>query len=243
MSTERPWLRPSPSAGVIWDSSVPVTKAKRPASGWRQRVVSRPSTGVRRQGYASQRDLVQAESEGRLYYSTKYLGITGGEIGVLTVRRPIPVTARSSVHIMRDKSVKNITDSEQPQEIHTPEKSPSRPDPGQNSPLVVNPKLYDEFVVTKYMRPRPLTANKPGKSPVRPESSFHLQHFPSPSVSSLRFLTIDKRPVRPKSCVQLPKPSPYGLETPIIQRSPAFSNHPEAYIQYLLLKKKMRQGS
>lgn len=185
-----------------------------------------------RQHYASQRDLVQAE--GKLYYSTKYLGITGGEIGILTVRRPIPVSARPSVRLTRDQSAKNISDSEQMQTAHPPVPSP-------NPPLVPDPQRYDEFLVTNYLRPRPLTPNTTGRSPSKPESSFRMQHFPSPSVASLRFLTIEKRPVRPKSCVQLPKPSSYGLETPIVQRSSAYSSHPEAYIQYLLLKKKMRQ--
>lgn len=237
MSTDRLWLRPCPSARVIWDSAVPVPKAKR--SSGRKVVSSRPQTGMQRH-YPSQRDLAQAESEGKLYYSTKYLGITRGEIGILTVRRPIPVSARPSVRLTRDQSAKNMTDSDQ---MHTPAQSPPRPDPSPNTPLAPDPKRYDEFLVTNYLRPRPLTPNKTAKSPSRPETSFHMQHFPSPSVASLRFLTIDKRPVRPKSCVQLPKQPSYGLETPIVQRSSAFSSHPEAYIQYLLLKKKMRQGN
>lgn len=223
MNSERPWLRLIPTVHPGWDSALPSPVLSRPQSSYLAQA-KRPRT--------SEKPITSREpSAERLHYSTKYLGITGGEIGILTVRRPIPVSRPATGKLTKDRSVKNITDS-----LCTPDKSAQ---PADKPPVQPDPHLYDEFLVTKYLRPRPLTPNKTAKTTVKNTPMFRLQRLPKHTASSSRFATLDQAPVRTQSCVQLPKP---GLNMALVGGNIGSTRYSEAYIQYLLLKKRIREA-
>lgn len=211
--------------------------------------------------------LPPADDNSKSFYSIKYLGITNGEIGILSQRKPIPIKSTvSSQHIPKAKSLMHLIpdhmeyfdqsfDSQQVEE-RTREEAAGTQDDLEDS-LVPMPEKYDEFVVTKYIKARPLTPGKRGgdvggyrgvgyqKRQVGEANNTALGlHYITPNFQpakrqrrgisgwklsrphSSSVLSRPPKPNFPKDSSSSPSLLPAALQ----------SDHPEAYIQYLLHK-------
>lgn len=83
------------------------------------------------------------------YYTVKYVGITNGELGVLSQRKPL-LSPKSQFRYLippgpltPQPTTADMTNTALPAEFLRP-----------------NPSKYNEFIVHQYSRPRPLTASK-----------------------------------------------------------------------------------
>ena len=256
---------------VIWESSIPDSwhrifakkKAKtRPATSKSVRVLrSAQGFEVDRQMTtfdhlyhidSSSRPQTSPKSSSDHFYTIKYLGITNGEIGILSQRKPLVSpkglsrTRPSTQQMSRlTTSVKDLSQSPQPSfYMQTMEAVKDnfpaefiKPDPGK----------YDEYLVHKYSRPRRLNSVKKeslrGRE-VPAEAVFH----PVTAVKPERRGVSGWKLTRPKSHTALLKPKVSATpaqqkrDTVILQSIASPTPRCEAYIQYLLLKKKLKEN-
>ena len=107
----------------------------------------------------NRRDVSPSYAENQ-YYTVKYVGITNGELGVLSQRKPLLSPKNQYRTFAQGPLTPQVrTTSEEAGEERIPEEF-VRP----------KPEKYDEFIVHKYSRPRPLTASRRerGPSPLTP---------------------------------------------------------------------------
>lgn len=104
------------------------------------------------------RDPSPAANENQ-YYTVKYLGITNGELGVLSQRKPLVSPKGQFRYVIPPGPLT-------PQPRPTDLLSSALP----AEFLKPNPGKYNEFIVHQYSRPRPLTASKREKGPASPTS-------------------------------------------------------------------------
>ena len=203
-----------------------------------------------------------APEESKSFYSIKYLGITNGEIGILSQRKPIPCKSLHSHHLPKAQSLLHLLSDpveslhpsyDSPLEERTRENAAGTQDDLEDS-LVPEPERYNEFVVTKYLKARPLT---PGKRGVEGKGSLAYQRRVvgegNQSALGLHYITPEFQPARrqrrgvsgwklsrPHSSVALTRPAKSAFPKDAFSTSllpvAAQTDHPEAYIQYLLRK-------
>lgn len=146
------------------------TVTPRPHSSFSARLISRKlQKRLNLQSKALYGEETAGESVGRReispvinenqYYTVKYLGITNGELGVLSQRKPLVSPKGQFRYIIPPGPLTpqprptDLLKSAMPAEFFKP-----------------NPGKYDEFIVHQYSRPRPLTASKREKAPLSPGS-------------------------------------------------------------------------
>jgi hypothetical protein len=281
MEELKPWLKPGPQRRpkVVWKSSIPYgwrrvmeiwdqTRQKEREQQGKPKPNSREMTPLKaKKGeIRSKSRLPSSEDNSKSFYSIKYLGITNGEIGILSQRKPIPCKstvisqhipkAQSLIHLISDpiESFDQSFDSQQLEE-RTREEAAGTHDDLEDS-LVPAPERYNEFVVTKYMKARPLTPGKRGVE-VGGKGGVAYQKRQvgegNNTALGLHYITPDFQPARrqrrgvsgwklsrPHSSAVLSRPSkpffPKDSSSPSLLPAALQSDHPEAYIQYLLRK-------
>lgn len=201
------------------------------------------------------------EDDSKSYYSVKYLGITNGEIGILSQRKPIPCKsfysrplpkAQSLLHLLPNPVDSLHQSYDSPLEELTREEAAGTQDDLEDS-LRPAPERYNEFVVTKYLKARPLTPGKRGSEKGGMGYQRRRVEEGNNSALGLHYITPEFQPARrqrrgisgwklsrPHSSVALARPAqsffPKDASSTSFLPAASQSDHPEAYIQYLLRK-------
>ena len=204
------------------------------------------------------------------YYTIKYLGITNGEIGILSQRKPLTSpksTVRNTVRPSTQQSVRSNLVSQGREWDQGPQTKAQPPFGSEVSKdlfpvefLRPNPERYDEYLVHTYTRPHPLNCVRKASDPHTHYSAVTTTLASDISKYSKTFVPVhpvkpERRGVsgwkltRPKSQGCIPKPRISSL--PVKEKRETIvlkPNRPttkpgvrgEAYIEYLLLKKTLK---
>lgn len=279
-SQGKPWLEPGPQRRpkVIWRSSIPY--------GWTKVMetweIARQKEKMQRKSPSQVLDLpsrppfkpvrvlsnphttqIASEPSGK-FYSLKYLGITNGEIGILTQRKPIPLNHVKGVGcagIMKAKSVihlisEGFEDGNQSYDSHVERKTREEAaNTLDEEVLVPAPEKYNEFVVNRYLKARPLTPGKRVNTDLLSKSYHQRQCMEGNATAlGLQYIAPDFHPAkrqrrgvsgwklsRPQSSftpnrAQTASKQSFGRDKPGLSILPPDNNRSEAYIQYLLHK-------